>query len=138
MENSCKFPESISHRISTQNKNDNSRKEEKPFRNSIQITKNNNNNQLTNNVNDNSNMEIEKKVFYDVHISGAQVAKRSDEVCNKLNEKSIIFVQESKLKIEMNRLLYSKNCITIYILLLIVSISILIYSIISYFQKYSQ
>ena len=89
-------------------------------------------------MNSDKNMEIEKKVFYDVHISGAQVAKRSDEVCNKLNEKSIIFVQESKLKIEMNRLLYSKNCITIYILLLIVSISILIYSIISYFQKYSQ
>jgi len=136
MNNSFKYPDSVSRRQTTNhNKSDPSKKDERPLRSSLQITKTHSNqvNQI-----DNSQVVNDKKDFYDIHISSARGNNKKETNSKSNNEKSAIFAEESKFFIEMNRLLYSKNCIGIYIFLSVICIMILIYSIILYFKDYSE
>ncbi|MFM7851205.1 MAG: hypothetical protein ACKO96_04635, partial [Flammeovirgaceae bacterium] len=95
-----------------QNKVDIGRKDERPLRSSLQIAKT-----LSNPVSqiDNSQVVNDKKDFYDVHISSARGDNKKETNLKNNNEKSAIFAEESKFFVEMNRLLYSKNCIGIYV-----------------------
>lgn len=136
MNNSFKFPDSASRRQTTQqNKNDIGRKDERPLRSSLQIAKT-----LSNPVSqiDNSQVVNDKKDFYDVHISSARGNNKKEINSKNNNEKSAIFAEESKFFVEMNRLLYSKSCIGIYVFLSVICILILIYSIVLYFKDYSE
>ena len=58
------------------------------------------------------------------------------EDLDRNQRKSVLYAEHNKYFIELNRLLYSKKCINIYIFIIIVSLTIFIYSLIASFSNF--
>jgi hypothetical protein len=92
------------------------------------------NDQPTNTPKD--NIHREKMKLFSMDINVKEDHENRIDYSQKSNENLVLLAQQNPYYIEFNRLLNSKICVNIYILIIFLSLSLFVYSLLAYFKRY--